>query len=273
MKNSISVEELYSNYDEYVVLDCRGIIEMPGLSEKLYEEGHLPNAQLFKAEWLISEPTKFSGEDPLPKWDVFAEKLQELGVGNDSKVVIYASNAKVDYAPRLFWSLRYIGMESVKMLRGGMKAWCDAKYPVTDKTVKPNKAKKLTLNFNYDMNYDIADIKNILKTKSHTLVDVRQYGAFLGTKEFGGVGHIPGAVSLDNKLLVDDDGVWNIDFIEKKVAELKAIGKPIVTYCGGGITAAYVGTFLDEYDLGLNMYVGSMSQWTSYPEYEIEKGE
>lgn len=272
-RNKIDVETLAKNYDEYTVLDCRGIIEVVGLSEKLYNESHLPKAQLFPAEWLISEPQKHGGEDPLPKWDVFAKRLQSVGVDDEQKVVIYSSTAFADYAARLYWNMRYMGFKNVHMLEGGFKAWVDAGYEVTTEVVPARKAGKLTLSFQYDMYFDREDVIKNLKTKEYILVDARGYDCYLGTKESQSVGHIPGAYSVSHLDIRKGENSLDKDVIAEKVAFLKSLNKPIVTYCGGGITSAYLGAILDEYGLGYTMYVGSLSDWISYDNYPIEKGE
>lgn len=272
-KNSISVDVLAKNYDDYVILDCRGIIEVPGLSERLYKESHLPNAQLFPAEWLISEPQKHGGEDPLPEWDVFAKRLQSVGVDDEQKVVIYASTAYADYAARLYWNMRYMGFEDVHMLHGGFKAWTDAGYETTVEVEKPRKAGKLSLSFQYDMYFDRDAVIENLKTNEYILIDARGYDCYLGTEESQSVGHIPGAYSFSHLDIRKGENDLDEAKIAEKIAFFKSLNKPVVTYCGGGITSAYLGAIIDEYGLGYTMYVGSLSDWISYDGYPIEKGE
>ena len=58
----------------------------------------------------------------VPSEERFAAAIAALGVGDDSRVVVYDQGATA-WATRLWWLLRYFGFEDVRVLDGGQPAW------------------------------------------------------------------------------------------------------------------------------------------------------
>ena len=95
-----------------------------------YDDGHIPNA--------ISAPVGIFKRtvDDVPAMvvskETFEKTMGQLGVSNDSTVVIYAESNGQD-SGRLFWTLEYFGHEDVRVLDGGIAQWQQEGRPVTDK--------------------------------------------------------------------------------------------------------------------------------------------
>jgi len=72
-------------------------------------------------------------DDTLPKnyWNICPDQyllpgIAYMGVTTDTTVVVYG--ADVTAAARLAWVLMYAGVEDVRLLNGGFKAWQEADY-------------------------------------------------------------------------------------------------------------------------------------------------
>ncbi|MEO0439980.1 MAG: rhodanese-like domain-containing protein, partial [Pseudomonadota bacterium] len=113
-----------------------------------------------------------------------------------------------------------------------------------------------------------ADMLANLHSKDEQVVDARPAGRFTGAEEDPrpGIasGHIPGSVNIPHSAFFNTDGTW------KSPDEVKAVfdgagvdlGKPVVTTCGSGMTAAVV-SFAAALAGGekLALYDGSWSEW------------
>ena len=93
---------------QFTVLDVR--------SEEAYEQGHVPGARRvdhdeWKAAWN-------DGKD-VQGW---GKRIGELGIGPQSTVVLY-DDAAMKNAARVWWILKYWGIEDARLLHGGWKGW------------------------------------------------------------------------------------------------------------------------------------------------------
>jgi thiosulfate/3-mercaptopyruvate sulfurtransferase len=85
-----------------------------------YQQGHIPGAACFDHE-------KFADADSnymlaiLPI-SAMAKPVGELGIGEDSQVVVYACGM-LPAATRAWWVLRYAGHNNVRILNGGLAGW------------------------------------------------------------------------------------------------------------------------------------------------------
>jgi thiosulfate/3-mercaptopyruvate sulfurtransferase len=69
--------------------------------------------------------------------DAWSRRIGELGIATKSKVVVYDDVSAKD-AARIWWILRYWGVNDVRLLNGGWKGWKSARLPVaTDKPEPP----------------------------------------------------------------------------------------------------------------------------------------
>src|SRR5262245_37567804 len=85
-----------------------------GTAEK-YRAGHIPGAQLADAtKW---HQLFLSGADP----KVWQEQFASLGIDADTPILVYAEDLRD--AARIWWLLRYWGVQNVRLLDGGWQAW------------------------------------------------------------------------------------------------------------------------------------------------------
>ena len=113
------------------VMDARFLLGKPEAGADLYRAGHLPNAVFVDLERDLSgvvRADRVGGRHPLPALEVLSARLGALGIGDDHLVIAYddPSSGQGFYAPHLWWLLRYLGHDAVRVLDGGIAAWTSA---------------------------------------------------------------------------------------------------------------------------------------------------
>jgi thiosulfate/3-mercaptopyruvate sulfurtransferase len=271
MKNFIDAEWLKENLENVVIIDVRYDLHNPSYGFSVYKKDHIPGAHYLHIDMdLAGEKKAHGGSRPVPDINEFVPKIEKLGISNDTMVVVY--DESIITAARVFWMLKYLGHDKVVILDGGYKSWLESGYPVTE--IIPEK--KFEVSFHADIKTELyCDIDYVKEHKDKidvALVECRSYERYLGQNEpfYSRPGHIPGAVCIDSKSLLDYNlKVKNISELEdifKKVEEKKEI----IFNCGSGINAALVFAVLDEIGRKGKIYIGGYSDWISYENNPIE---
>jgi thiosulfate/3-mercaptopyruvate sulfurtransferase len=244
------------------VLDVRwNLGGPPGRPE--YAAGHLPGAVFVDLESELCGEPGAGGRHPLPDPATLQRALRAAGVRADRPVVVYDGGSGLP-AARAWWTLRWAGHRSVRLLDGGYPAWLAAGRPAStdvpapapgDITVRPGALPVL----------DAAGAGG-LASGGGVLVDVRAAGRYRGeTEPIDPVaGHIPGAVNLPMAEQVGPDGRFRApDDLRSRFARVGVEpGVRVGAYCGSGVTAAHAVLALHlagRPDAAL--YVGSWSDW------------
>jgi thiosulfate/3-mercaptopyruvate sulfurtransferase len=243
-----------------VVLDAR--------PEKVYEAGHIPGA--IRAD-VAALSKAFTTEVDAEAW---AKRLGDLGIDVNSAVVIYGDDWRE--SARLWWILRYWGIDHARLLDGGIAAWNAAQLPMTTEPSAPVRIAGRVAPTNRLASRE--DVLKIIKDNSSQLLDARSSGEYCG--EAGNAkrkGAIPGAVNLE----------WS-QFVDIKTGKLKPASeiselfqkagidpaKPVVTYCQSGGRAS-VAAFVLELMGGekVRNYYRSWSEWGNADDTPIVKPE
>lgn len=271
MKNLVNVQWLKDNLykDNLVIFDVRSILGNESYGKEEYQKGHIPNAIYVSTERVLTgEIKEHGGRHPLPDMKKFTSDMNQLGVDDESKVLVY-DNGDLSMAGRLWWMLRYIGFKDVSVLFGGFNSWKASNYPITTDLPKIRESKELSLNLQEKMIADIEDAKKTAKDKTQVLIDSRTADRYRGEVEpIDRVpGHIPGAVNIPWT------DIHQYKIIDESIIEVHYKGlsdyEKIVIHCGSGITATVNIIFMDEIGLDPALYVGGYSDWISYKENEI----
>ena len=251
----------------WVAVDCRSDLADPSAGQALYEAGHIPEAVFLDQDRDLAGPiTGSSGRHPLPDVDAIVERLQILGIGNASKVVVYDGNSGA-LAARAWWILRWLGHEDVYLLDGGLERWGALGYALEKGTVTKQRARfipRVRENMVLSTAELEADIEGIPTLR---LLDARDAVRFCGEKEpiDRVAGHVPGARNLPYAAFVNADGTWR-SLEERRSRLLAALdeeaGRPWSVMCGSGVTACHLA--ITGVEAGLpepRLYVGSWSEW------------
>ena len=246
---------------------------VPGVAE--YEAGHIPGAVFLDLQGEISEPgTRLRFMAPSP--ERFADGMGRLGIGNESRVVLY-SNGSIMWATRVWWMLRGFGFDGAAVLDGGFAKWQAEGRPVSTGGESHPSARfdaRPRPGFFVGSDHVVARLDD----DGATMVNALAPEFFLGTgpSRYGRPGRIPGSVSVPAASLLDPaDGTFVSLDAARRAHEAAGVtpDKHVVAYCGGGISAT-VGLFL-LHQLGypdLTLYDASMGEWARDPELPIETG-
>lgn len=272
MKNFVDINWLKNNSEEgnLVILDARADLQDSKEGERLYKKSHIVNAHFVSLEkTMTGEIKKHGGRHPLPDLEEFADKMRDLGIDNDSKVIIYDSG-DLAMAGRLWWMLKYIGLDKVYILEGGFKEWEKMNYPITDEIPEVKSQGNLKVSINKDIFSDIEDVKKAMDSDKKVIVDSRAEDRYSGKVEpFDRIpGHIPEAVNYPWTKLVESNSFMNEEELEEYFKDIKDYDE-IIVHCGSGITGTVNILFMEEIGLKPKLYLGGYSDWVSYLDNEV----
>jgi thiosulfate/3-mercaptopyruvate sulfurtransferase len=166
-----------------------------------YARGHIPGAVRVDVKGWQDLGKKDGGFRDAEAW---GRKVGELGLDHDSPVVVYGS-ALTDTA-RIWWTLKYLGLEHVAILDGGWALWSKEGRP-SETSAPAVAAVKFQPRFQADRLEEIGSLKKGIGAGAVTVVDTRSRDEFTGREVRGKRGgHIPGAKHLEWKDLIAEDG-------------------------------------------------------------------
>jgi thiosulfate/3-mercaptopyruvate sulfurtransferase len=239
---------------------ARRFVILDAGTEERYKQAHVPGAL-----WVDHDAWKaaFGDGRDAQGW---SERIGKLGIGADSKVVVYDDVGQKN-AGRIWWILRYWGVDDVRLLNGGWKAWTaegckttgwptPAPEPVAFQA-EPHRKRLATLD----------EMLGAVRQHRWQIVDARSEGEYCGVDKHGNkrAGAVPGAKHLEWTELVDpDSGRF------KSARELRRLfkgagidlGRPTATHCQSGGRAAVMAFGLEL--LGANSvrnYYRGWSEW------------
>lgn len=143
-----------------------------------FKQRHIPGAAFFDIDQCCDKTSPL--DHMLPSERIFADYVGNLGIGNDTHVVVYdASNFGAFSAPRVWWMFRVFGHSYVSVLNGGLKNWANEGLPVSDRYSRPEQTEfRASLNRSWVKTYE--DILDNLDSKEFQVVDARPGGRFRG---------------------------------------------------------------------------------------------
>jgi thiosulfate/3-mercaptopyruvate sulfurtransferase len=258
-----------------VAIDCRHDLAQPEAGRAAYLAGHLPGALFAHLDHDLAGPKlaadgRFLGRHPLPSRTVWLATLRGWGLDNDTQVVAYDAHGGM-FAARLWWMLRWAGHAAAAVLDGGLAAWQQQGYALSDAVATKPAAGRMDdrppLVKTIGADELLLDIVThpLAGARKNALVDARAPDRFRGENEtldpVGG--HIPGARNRFFKDNLQPDGRF------KPAATLRAEWEQVlrrpqqsVMQCGSGVTACHNLLALEIAGLtGAVLYPGSWSEW------------
>ncbi|MEZ5647675.1 MAG: rhodanese-like domain-containing protein [Alphaproteobacteria bacterium] len=134
----VSTEWLANHLYEPDIRIVDGTYFVPGTGRNAqaeFTQSHIPGAVFFDIDAIADTASPLPHMLPSP--DVFAQKVGDLGLGNDCRIIVY-DNATMIGAPRVWWMFRVFGHDNVAILDGGLGKWVKENHPVTNqKTIPP----------------------------------------------------------------------------------------------------------------------------------------
>ncbi|HEX6945861.1 MAG TPA: sulfurtransferase [Acidimicrobiia bacterium] len=250
----ITVDELATRLREVRVYDIRWSLAEPEAGHASYLAGHVPGAVFVDLDRDLAAPPSLDGRHPLPEPAVFAGTLGRLGLSPGDEVVVYDDSGGA-VAARMWWMLRSIGHDTVRVLDGGYQAWVGAGHPVETGEVVPDPSR-------YPIPDGFTGVVTRHQLEGRALVDARVPERFRGEVEpvDPKAGHIPGAVNRPYPGNLDESGRFLPP--ETLAARFEGLDRPVV-YCGSGTNACHLALAMEIAGLGMpDVYVGSFSEWS-----------
>ncbi|OPY54410.1 MAG: putative thiosulfate sulfurtransferase [Methanosaeta sp. PtaU1.Bin112] len=176
------------------------------------------------------------------------ELLGDAGISREDPVIIYGECMPCGGGPSpatfVYWIMKSLGHENVRVLDGTVKDWASAGKPTSAETaILPAKVYTAQVNGEFSADY------NLVKSGTVQIVDAR-------AKEDFGAGSIPGAISIPNENVVINSRIRDEAKLDRVFAILDK-DQPVVVYTNTGLKASVVWFALNllGYDAKLYSYV------------------
>ena len=229
-----------------------------------YEAAHIPGAVFLNLDALVDADAPV--ENTIPSAEMFASRIQKLGLGDGSRIVLYDDSA-VKTAARAWFMLRMFGAQNVALLDGGIAKW-KAEGRALASGAEGLRCRHFTTWSDASGLRSKADVLANISSQAEQMVDARGAGRFTGadaeTRPGIASGHVPGARNVPYGQMFNPDGTWK-DANNIRKAFMAAgvdLAHPVITTCGSGVTAcclAFGLHLVGKNDVAL--YDGSWTEW------------
>ncbi|MGB0900656.1 3-mercaptopyruvate sulfurtransferase [Halocynthiibacter sp.] len=238
-----------------------------------YEGCHIPGARFFDID-AISDPRS---ELPhmAPPVELFMSRMRAMGVGDGHQVVVYDGSGLFS-AARVWWLFRLMGKMDIAVLDGGLPKWIAEGRPTED--LPPIvRDRHMTVQRQAHMIKDVTQVAAASKLRDYTIIDARAAGRFSGLepepREGLRSGRIPNSKNVPFATVLNDDKTMKSPTDLRAVFEAAGadLGKPVITSCGSGVTAAVLCLALER--MGKKdhaLYDGSWAEWGMYSDLKVE---
>lgn len=267
----ISIEELLTRQAAQP-----GLVLVDAETPDRFARAHIPGAvNLPHMELEDAEENARTGRPIFPQ--LAANRFGEAGIAVDTPVVIY-DGGDGRAASAVWYILRYIGHEDVRILDGGFRKWVRDGQPVTQQG-RPVEQVRYILPDRERRDWELTTdgLRELLDRGQAVLVDTRSIAEFAGKESAGArrAGHIPGAVSLPWNRLAGEPETFADDETLRRALERAGLnpGQTIVTYCNPGLGRS---TFLLAALTRLGyenviVYPGSWNEWAADPRLPVAR--
>jgi len=160
-----------------------------------------------------------------------AKILGDAGISRDDPVIVYGECMPCGGGPApatfVYWIMRSMGQENVRVLDGTVKNWTAAGKPSdAEASILPAKTYVSQINPNFAADY------NYVKSGSAQILDART------THEFG-AGSIPGAINIPYESVIINNKIRDEARLDKVFAILNK-NQPVVVYTNTGLKGSVV---------------------------------
>ena len=240
-----------------------------------YVREHIPGARFFDIDDVCD--SRSSLPHMAPPSEKFISRMRAMGVGDGHQIVVYDSVGLFS-AARVWWLFRLMGKSDVAVLDGGLPKW-KAESRATEDLPPIMRDRHITVSRLNHLVKDVTQVAAASKLRDHEILDARSPSRFSGAepepRQGLRSGHIPGSRNVHYATLLNPDRTMKQPDKLRAIFESAGVdlGRPAITTCGSGVTAAILSLALEIIGHGHHsLYDGSWSEWGMYNELAVETG-
>lgn len=265
-------------------------------NREAYLSGHIPGA-IDMDTLALESPETWNRRSP----EELKKAFEEHGITSDTTVIIYGkfmwpnnANEFPGSAAGHIGAIRnnaimlYAGIKDVRVLNGGFQSWKDAGYEISTDDVPKHPVAEFgaSIPANPHLFVDIAEAKEMIKTKDADIVSVRSWEEYIGNVSgynyIEKKGRIPGSVFGNcGSDAYHMENYRNVDHTVREAQEVEAIwnevgitsAKHLAFYCGTGWRGSEA--FYNAWLMGwphVSVFDGGWFEWSNDPANPYETG-
>ena len=229
-----------------------------------WRAGHVPGGVFADLIEDLSETEDPAYPFELPSPAAFASGMERLGIGDDTRVVVYdaaSEGSRNMWAARLWWLLRVFGHDRVGVLDGGWERWVGEDRPVESGAAEPTPEVEFTPAFRPELVADRGEVADRAGAGDACVINALRPADHAAER-------VPGSVNVP---AVGEDAIVDTEtgtylppsgLRERFEAAGATDADRVITYCGAGVAAssAALGLHLAGVE-DAAVYDGSLSEW------------
>jgi len=238
------------------MLEEGDVVVLHAATPQVYFRARVPGAVLVDVgKWNLAFA---AGSDP----QAWSERISNLGIGPKTRVVVYDEGGRPrTSAARIWWILKYWGVEQAAILNGGLQAWVDhagAPIPQDDPQPKPG---GFVAKSHPDRLRTTEQMIQLSKSGKEHFIDTRSRDEVSAGAIGAAAEHCEWIECIDRKTgrFKGPAELAKLFKIDRHTGE---DAQPVVTYCGSGGRASVAAFALELMGVEhVANYYGSWSAW------------